>query len=51
MWMLKAKFGDMLRSKTDIAQVNELLCTVHCHYICVLIQSMYKPGIEAEFGG
>jgi transposase len=47
--MMKAKFGDALRSKTDTAQVNELLCKVLCHNLCVLIQSFYELGIEPEF--
>lgn len=29
--MIKAKFGDALRSKTDAAQFNEALCKVLCH--------------------
>jgi hypothetical protein len=48
--MMKAKFGDALRSKTDTVLVNELLCKVLCHNICVVIQSMYELGIEADFG-
>jgi hypothetical protein len=48
-WMLKAKFGDALRSKTDVAQTNELPCKVLCHNICCLIQSMYELGIGPEF--
>jgi len=47
--MIQAKFGASLRSKSDTAQVNELLCKVLCHNICVLIQSMYELGIEADF--
>jgi len=47
--MIKAKFGGRVRSKTPIAQVNEVLCKVLCHNICVLIQSMYELGIEPEF--
>ncbi len=43
--MTKAKIGDALRSKTDTALVNELLCKVLCHNICVLIQSMHELGI------
>ena len=46
--MLKAKFGEMLRSKGDVAQMNELLCKVLCHTICCVIQSMYELGIEAD---
>ena len=47
--MIKGKFGDSLRSKTDTAQVNELLCKVLCHNLCVLIQSIYELGIEPTF--
>jgi hypothetical protein len=42
-------FGDALRSKTDTALVNDLLCKVLCHNICVLIPSMYELGIPVEF--
>lgn len=31
--MIKAKFGDSLRSKTVRAQINELLCKILCHNI------------------
>lgn len=47
--MLKAKFGERLRSKTLTAQINEALCKVLCHNICVLIQSMYELGIDINF--
>src|SRR3954453_3589017 len=47
--MIKAKFGDSIRSKTDTAMVNEALCKVLCHNICCLIQSMFELGIEATF--
>jgi transposase len=49
MWMLKSKFGEHIRSKTETAMVNELLCKVLCHNICVVIQSMYELGIEPTF--
>jgi transposase len=48
--MVKAKFGGAVRSKTPVAQVNEVLCKVLCHNICVLIQSWYELGIAATFG-
>src|SRR5260370_12724488 len=35
--MIKAKFGDSLRSKTETAQINEALCKVLCHNLCCLI--------------
>ena len=47
--MIKAKFGDSLRSKTDTAQTNEALCKVLCHNICCVIQSIHELGIEADF--
>ena len=39
--MIKAKFGERLRCKTETAQINEALCKVLCHNLCVVIQSMY----------
>jgi transposase len=47
--MIKAKFGGAVRSKTPTAQVNEVLCKILCHNICVLIQSIYELGIEPIF--
>ena len=47
--MIKAKFGQRLRSKTMTAQVNEALCKVLCHNLCVLIQSVHELGIDATF--
>jgi transposase len=48
--MVKAKFGGHIRSKGETAQVNEALCKVLCHNICVLIQSMFEFGITPTFG-
>jgi hypothetical protein len=47
--MIKSKFGDSVRSKTEVAQVNEVLLKVLCHNICVVIQEMFELGIEPEF--
>lgn len=47
--MVKAKFGDSLRSKTDIAMVNESLCKILCHNLCCLVLSTYELGITATF--
>jgi Transposase DDE domain len=49
--MIKAKFGDHVRSKTDAAMVNEALAKVLCHNICCVIQSMYELGINPVFWG
>jgi transposase len=47
--MIKAKFGDSLRSKTKTAQVNEALCKILCHNICCLIQSMFELNLKPKF--
>jgi transposase len=47
--MIKAKFGGSVRAKTPTAQVNEVLCKVLCHNICVLVQSVYELGLEPTF--
>lgn len=47
--MIKRKFGDFLRSKTNTAMVNEVLCKVLCHNIVVLIHEMHELGIEPAF--
>ena len=47
--MVKAKFGGSVRAKSPVAQVNEVLCKVLCHNICVLIQSIYELGLEPVF--
>ena len=44
--MVKGKFGDSVLSKSDIGQVNEVLCKVLCHNICVVIQAIHELGIE-----
>ena len=47
--MIKAKFGDSLRSKTKTAQINEALCKILAHNLCCLIQSMFELEIKPEF--
>ncbi len=47
--MIKAEFGDRLRSKTRTAQINEALCKVLAHSICCLIQSMFELDVKPEF--
>ena len=44
--MIKSKFGDSLRSKTDTAMTNEALAKVLCHNL-LLIQSQYELGSRA----
>ena len=47
--MMKRKFGDSLRSKTDVAMVNEALCKILCHNLVVLIHEMFELGIDPVF--
>ncbi len=47
--MIKSKFGQRLRSKSMTAQINEALCKVLCHNLCVVIQSAHELGIDAGF--
>lgn len=46
---IKAKFRDHVRSKSDVAMVNEVLCKIICHNICCLIQEMHELGIDPKF--
>jgi transposase len=47
--MIKTKFGERIRSRTPVAQFNELLCKVLCHNICVTIQAYYELGLEPTY--
>jgi transposase len=44
--MIKRKFGDSLRSKSDVGQINEVLAKVIAHNLCVIIASIYELGLE-----
>jgi hypothetical protein len=48
--MIKAKFGDAVRSKTTTAMKNEALCKILCHNISCLISAMYELGIDPTLG-
>jgi hypothetical protein len=47
---IKRKFGDSVRSKTDTAMKNEVLCKILAHNVCVCIAEWYALGIEPLFG-
>jgi transposase len=49
--MCKAKFGDGVRSRCDVAMKNEVLCKLVAHNICCVITSHLELGIEADFWG
>jgi transposase len=47
--MIKTKFRDHVRSKTDVAMKNEVLGKILCHNICCLISAIYELGIDPVF--
>ena len=47
--MVDARFTSYVRSKTPVAQVNEILTKFLCHNLVVLIQSVYELGIDPIF--
>ena len=49
MMMIKTKHGDGLRSKTEVAGRNEVLCKILCHNLCVNISAMCELGIQPVF--
>jgi hypothetical protein len=44
--MIKGKFGDAVRSKTDVAMKNEVLAKVLCHNLVCLVHEMHELGID-----
>jgi transposase len=47
--MVKAKFDDSVRSKSDVAMINEVFCKFLAHNLCVVHQSMIELEITGEF--
>ena len=47
--MVKAKFDDSVRSKSDVAMINEVYCKFLAHNLCVVHQSTIELGIAGEF--
>jgi transposase len=46
---VKRVFGDAVRSKNDVAMVNEVLCKLICHNLACLVHAQCELGIESEF--
>jgi transposase len=44
--MIKAKFGDAVRSRTTVAMKNEVLAKIVCHNLVVLVHEMHELGIQ-----
>lgn len=49
MMMLKSKFGGAVRSKTPIAQMNEVLAKCLCHNLTCLVQAIFTAGLAPRF--
>lgn len=47
--MVKRKLGEHVRSKTETAMANEVLCKFLVHNLCVLNQEQHELGIEPVF--
>ena len=47
--MIKQRFGDFVRTKTEFSQTNEVLAKIRCHNIGVLIQEIFLNHVEADF--
>jgi len=43
---IKRKFGDTIRSKSPVAQINEALLKVLCHNIVCVIHEMHESGVS-----
>jgi transposase len=46
---IKRKFGEILKSKNQIAQINELLAKIIAYNFTVVIHEIYENGIEPSF--
>jgi hypothetical protein len=42
----KAKFGDAVRSRTDVAMINEVLSKLVADNLCCVIMSQVELGID-----
>lgn len=46
---LKRKFGENIRSKAPVAQVNEVLCKLIAYNLTVVVHEMFENGVIACF--
>ena len=44
--MVKRKFGDSVKAKTDTAMRNEVLAKFVCHNICCVVSAIHERGID-----
>ena len=48
---VKRKFGGSVRSKSPVAQTNEVLCKALCFNLSMLVHAMHELGVEPSFPG
>jgi transposase len=48
-FMIKSKFSEYVRSKTDTACINEIYLKLIYHNLCCVIQETFELGIQANF--
>jgi transposase len=46
---LKRKFGENIRSKNRVAQVNEVLCKLIAYNLTVVVHEMFESGVAPAF--
>ncbi len=46
---IKRKFGEHVRSRTPVAQVNEILAKLICYNLTVVVHEMFENGIAPTF--
>ncbi|HLY77457.1 MAG TPA: transposase, partial [Thermoplasmata archaeon] len=46
---LKRKFGENIRSRKPVAQVNEILCKLIAYNLTVVVHEMFENGIAPNF--
>jgi hypothetical protein len=46
---LKRKFGENIRSRKPIAQVNEVICKLIAYNLTVVVHEMFENGIAPGF--
>jgi len=49
--MVKRKFGDAVKAKSEVGMRNEVMAKLVCHNVCCLVSAIYELGIDpATFG-
>lgn len=47
--MIKARFGDLTSMRNPISAMNDILCKVLCHNLCVLCQELLLLNVDIDF--